>query len=488
MGEVNMNGADTAIVQAWIGGMQLHTEEQHIVGLQVNRKAEGVIFSSVLTVYDDTAKDLEIRLRAVSRVQFRYGWESRPSKKYEGEIANFRKEFRGNSGVTIRIEITSAKVMEATNPPNQNKVFENMTASQIANAVADQEGWIVLKVDPAIQVIPDQNKENQNRTFVWENETGMQFIRNKLQPWCNIPGRGQCRAVWGWDADKGKITFVLAGIDDPQTADRTHTYEVGGDDERVITWTPEFNWGVRQLIGSSKLVGEGIDKTSQERWKVVMKGTDSYDFENERILPISADDPIAFKQQATALWKQAFAEWGKATLTIVGTPHWNPNDFVVVVAYNKHGGIDPSSGTYRVDSGEDVITNGGFITTMHMTIVANYKGEKVSQDPRVIEEILPKTAGGTEIVQGTTVTPTGGSPSSSGAGGTPRSGRPLSDYSFEVKSPREGDVVLASRGDKVFEGEFINNKFIRVFEKGYPEVVTMKEFSKDATLSYRRNV
>lgn len=493
MGKANMRASDFATVRLSLGKFQVHSTADHIIGMQLIRKCDGVIFMAVATLYDDLAQKVETLLQAgVRDCRFQYGWDNRPSPEYSGIVLNARSEFRGNSGVVLRVEITAVSVIQLNNPKTEdlqakNKTYENMSIADICKDVAEVEGWEVGTIAPT-RMVPDPNRENQHRSFQRENETGYDFIKKKVAPYAvdqESKRKQMLRPEWGYDPKKQKVRFNLRPLG--QIVGKSYDeFIVGGDDERVISWTPVMDYGIPNLVGAEELETQALDKVSNEKWKVRVYGeaANGTSVKCSRVFPASSDGKDAVSKLLIATWRKANSFWAKATLVITGDPQWRPLDMIEVKAYTKQGALHYSSGTYLIDDGEDNISAQGFITTLKLT--------KINPDSKDAE-VKDSGASTTPVKVGTDTSPKSASvdPSDTAQQVT-ESTKGFEDYTFPVSTPQRGDLVVITKdvnGVPVKNiAYYVDSRYVKALTDEGSQYLTMDRFVQDSTVEYRRRV
>lgn len=494
MGVTNMKGADFAVVKAWIGSFEVHSTEDHTLGLEVVRDSKGVVLSAVLNLYDDTALYIESLIYGGARkVRFQYGWDGKLGPTYQGDIIKHKVTFRGNSGATVRIEISSSVIVEDTNP-RLSANYHDMKIHEIAADVAQKEGWEVVYITECDHV-PDPDKQESCMPFWRENETGKQFIK-KLLLHAVKSGHKTVVARWGWNPQSNKIKFLMKALDEKISI--LDTYTVGGDDERIIAWEPSINEAVISLMGSSDIKTEAIDHVTNEYFKNEVKGDKPLAFQVTRVLPSSSSNAGEVKKFLEYIWKRAQELYCTANLVITGTPRWEPTDHIEVIAYTKQGVVHHSSGVYTIDKGRDVIDATGFKTYLELTRIHSKDEMDKIQNP--FTEQKGRTDSGTEkIVDHDTVPKDSAVSPGSGGGGSSGSsraanGRPVTvkDVTFPVQTPVRGDLVRVTRSvggvDVVSDGVFIDSNYVRVNDEEGSRVVRMEDFVQDCPVQYRRSV
>lgn len=362
-----------AFVRLKIGDLDITSDEDHLISMKNVRISDIISQSITFTLYDDSAILLEAELMAgENNIEFSYGYTNgRKSKVFKGTIVKYNLEFTG-SGSALTIEAMSDSVIDATDPVA--RTYSGMRIDEIVAQLAAENSWSVGLIVECAPVLEDSSKPSSAtnyKKFNRETESAQEFITNKLVPLA-VSKEGKGDYIFRLDESESgpRCFFVPRGHDISEDKDDIYyTYVMGQENEKIISFVPNYNDVLVALLGSNAVVTESQDPYTNEYQSVFVGDSVSRAKAQVSIERRIAGSSYTFDQMRTMsvnVWSKAKNMSYPATLQVRGDVDVDPLQKIDIVVLTKDQMIHHSSGKYLIESVEDVIENGSFLTNMKL--------------------------------------------------------------------------------------------------------------------------
>jgi len=386
--------------------------------------------SFTFTLFDETAIQAEAILAGATDnatsfdtnsdtiIKLSYGWASNGSPvpgrhlSFTGTLSEYSISFNGPS-----TELTVTGIMESDNVLSMATVeaFSGETyagnPSDIVREIADRNGWQYTDETIVNSVTVTESTDSTTpKTYSVDSRSMSQFISEDLVRDA-ITEDGQSDFKFWVDSTTVPPTVYFrpqstsnAGMTEVETYDeegsfsgvsysggtveggddavlyKEYDYYVGKDNSEVISFTPSYTFCVGSATSGS---GNAVDSETNEMYGYtatstgigITGGSDGVvRIDGRRMLGMSSSNYANLSTQATRLSNMFLSSEVTATLEIMGDPNIPAGNVaeVVVNVYTKYGIKHHTSGRYVVESVEENVTRGSYITTLSLKKLAGY--------------------------------------------------------------------------------------------------------------------
>lgn len=357
-----------AYVSLQIGELDITANEEHFIDMTNVKLSDGVTQSVVFNLYDDSAILLEgLIVQGENKLIYYYGYSGGArSRTYEAMITKYYIDFVGQ-GTRLTIEAVPQSALDATNPSSES--YEGLTIDQIVRQIADQNGWLVGTIaacKPVYETSTEVGSISNYKNFIRYRESDQEFINRIARYAETLEGEKGFIFTLVEDANGTTVNFAPKGYEAPEGA--VYTYVIGQENDKVISFTPQFNDSLIALMGGGELLIQGQDPLTNEYVELqIDNSTVRTDFlKIKRQVAGSSYSFDEMKTIAKDVWSRAVSQSYPATLVVRGDLSVEPLQAIEILIMTVDSMMHHSSGTYYVTSVEDVISGGTFITTMKL--------------------------------------------------------------------------------------------------------------------------
>ena len=327
-------------------------------------------------VFDETAMKIERAIaEGYEQVSFSYGWAGGSrSKEYLGRILDYDLNFN-SMGAELSISGVS-EIMAAYMGDERKKKYVKddgtaMRIHEIIKDIADYEGWEVGKLEET-KPVEDKEEKGEEKIFIQdEDETSIEFIKNKLleRAESKKSDDGDYR-LW-FDDSNGSITINFSPVNFKEEPDESYVYNLNTRDTNVISFSPDFSGKLMMQKGSSKKIVTKFPESISNDLKSIIREKDSgkvhaegktYEKEGVYHAQRSAGYEGEVKRIQNYIRSHAVNQSYSADLEIFGNPETEVFKTISVIVITRKGELHHTSGLYMITEIEDSIDSGRFTT------------------------------------------------------------------------------------------------------------------------------
>lgn len=363
---------------------------QHLLGFSYIRETNDVANKFDITVFDDTAMELEgVLSKGFDKVTFSYGWSNTGndnrwiSPEYGGMILDYKLTLDAG-GATLDINgITNiVKSHVSTKPVAYGSEEKPLKIHEIVEDIAKFEGWEIGYIEPTSPVL--ESKESE-KFFTRDNISPIKFIKNELLQKAKSAKSGKSGYVlWFEDGnDVPKISFSPIEYTEPESE---YIYKINAENSNTISFSADFNGTLYMLSGNGKVKAEFIEEITNEMAKV--EGTEEDDegqitaeekksdtSSSEQIPNISSGGVDEMQDLVKFYRDKTNSESYGASLEILGDPKLKVFQTITVIVITRYGRVHHTSGLYMIREIRESIDIGKFTTSLELTRDTSREGE-----------------------------------------------------------------------------------------------------------------
>lgn len=363
-----------------------------------------------ISLYDDTALEIEEIVSSSTDVTINYGWAKNASAKVaesslDAIITEYQLAFEGAS-LTLTITGTISSVAEARGSVSDRE-FDADTyegkPSEIVKKICEDEGWDVGYIEDTEPVLDDdgnpksfsQNNLNSGRfikslremsvsalsgatgyNFFVDEEDKIYFVSTDNTQYTKL--KSDKETPTGSATQNAEYEASETSSDDVEISG-TYEFYSGRTDNTVISFTPEFKGVcIADTVPETAL---SVDSVKNEMMACTMSG--SYagtDKQAKKIMGISSTSFNNLETRAKSMWTKFGRYSYQATLEIIGDPTVKINSNIYVAVFTKYGFLHHTSGIYFIKKAVDSISGGKFTTELTLLKLGNNKDNLLSPD------------------------------------------------------------------------------------------------------------
>ena len=391
-----MAGLYNTFIRLKIGDVELFTDHDHIMSCSVVKQTNNnKLARCSITLYDQTALLIEDALlktkNKTALLEMQYGYvNGKTSPVYHFTVSGYTPQFNQNGSLTITIEGVPSSTLKATQATKDKiRPFIGMSPNEIVKQLCEENNWVLVENVPVEWTVSTEDTEAN----AIKQEVGMsdlEFIEKKL---CDKKYKTSS-SVTGADDGEGDYQFILDSSKEPAEAyygpknriDKIEreeqkvssdiaskntskiTYNIGRDNERVISFSAEYGKFFFGLIGRDSVRAQISKPYSGERI--------TYEKEVASV-NTDMDTPALYLGGSTysnedlkAMAKTVFDKMKnaafQATLEIVGDPSFSVGKYIHLLVLTPQSKIHHTSGMYFVQSVEDTVEAGAYSTRLEL--------------------------------------------------------------------------------------------------------------------------
>lgn len=376
-----------------IGGQNIaEIPNEHFQGFSYTRETNDVANSFDITVFDETAMEMEgILTKGYDNISFKYGWEGEgdtfKSPLYGGMALDYKMSFESGSAI---LEINGITNIVKSYVSKRKKVYHKggrplkpMKVHEIINDIADYEDWNVGEIEEAKDVIDEENKE---RIFRQKEESSLKFIKKSLIPIVKSKKTGKGGYVLWFEDESSKPKVNFAPVDYSKEPTKEYVYKLNTERSNVLSFSADYSGTLYMTQGNDTILSRYLESVSNDPTETVRDNSNDGgqiiaeekkgDTSDSKVMlnkSSSSEKEMIDKQDAYRHKYQAEA-YG-ASLEILGDPSIKVFDTIIVIVVTKGGYIHHSSGLYMIREVRDSLDAGDFRTTLELTRDTSRKGK-----------------------------------------------------------------------------------------------------------------
>lgn len=354
-------------------------------------------------------------------ITIEYGW-AYDGKRIEGRYTKFRGQIMSYEltfeGPSTTLDVQGEALPDSALSVCAQNEFDSETyegkPSEIVKKICDINGWIYD--DESIvetEVVYDDTDTSQPRVFIQNGVSYISFISNDLAPYAKSLNGD---TVYSFcleevEGENGEIQYKAyfqptsqfnGNKVDSQESDeegedastnysgenplldaeplRRYEYYSGNTHNEVISFSPTFSfipgtYSVSQVSATDPASNEFYTNTLNGKQIVVTgEGDVEVKIDGGRMMGMSASNYRTLQAMSEELWNMTMYQQVTATLEVLGDPQIGLYDggqptVLEVSLYTKYGIKHHTSGKYMINTIEDTVSAGSYITTIEMTKV-----------------------------------------------------------------------------------------------------------------------
>lgn len=285
-----MAGAYNTTINMWVGDLEFVNTNDSMLSVDHSRIANAVSESLVIEAYDDTAVVLDEAVTQLeeNELKLQYGYtDGYMSDMYEVTVTKYSTEFTGH-GTLCTIEGTSTAVAESTggSTADEAKTYHG-TISEIVAQVAAEEGWSVGSIEATTFDEVEETKA--------AGQSSLEFIASLQKK-----AKSQREDAGNYnffikESDGQKIIYFTPSMEakdfgeseDDSIDPYSYQFRIGMPNEKVISFTPEYQEALAALLGAGGVSASAQDSDSNDAMSVKVTSLVDRFFSENAKLPVA---------------------------------------------------------------------------------------------------------------------------------------------------------------------------------------------------------
>lgn len=361
----------------------------HVMSFRYKRNTASQANTFSFDLFDDEAIQLEETIaQGYQDVHFMYGYSGGArSNTYKGIIDNYSIQLLPGGHAILSVTGYSTAVESHFNPIT--KTYEGLCISDIVTDIANEQGWILGKIEPT-EIVWDGDTD---KTFICSNKSPVAFIKEQLIPYAKSTNKGLSGYQLWFDDESDGLVVNFAPVDYSKEPESSYIYQWNASNiDTVRSFSPQFPGAALLSQGGGKTQVNYIDSTTGKPASFIygdstdtnkpITGSYGPDYDRVRsIINASILTPQEAELLASDMWTRTANFVYNASLEIMGDPTIMPMSTTFVGIITKQGLMHHSSGIYLILEIEDSIQNGDFSSTLSLVRNAsNYGLPKIGSD------------------------------------------------------------------------------------------------------------